>query len=470
MNRRDALALLPCAGITAAAPAGTAKTADKAPRIMQRITRGPRVEQTKLSLRYLGEVRTILEKVRSTELDNLLEASYHIAKTYKNGGKCYTMWDVGHSHSEDMYPDRPGDTDIFTIGYPEEQAKKGDLLIAGVFGTPLNDPRKKGVYVIGSPAPWCGETPDAHLLSEQHRQLRIRPYSDLWIETYSTTWGPIIWLPGAKYPMGAVSGAVGMVTFWMMNADAVRILASEGIAVKVKGDEPKLTDKARFVSLAAPLGEEYFREVMDQLRQIEGELGTAEKIADIAVDAVLSKRSVYVYSAYWEGLAVESNTRMGGLTVYKSVFRSGPDWGLVKNFKGASGDLVIMGICTPDDPTDLEFLDLAKKNGCRTASIGPATRNKAFPSGRSVPTETDFHLGYMCDTYGLFAVPGVERKVCPTSGVLQNQLFYAVSMSIAQRIIERTGNIPTIYPNGAFEGAPYAEFGRVHSIGMKRGY
>lgn len=456
MNRRDALALLSCAAAGAAFPVkpSEAETA----------------EQMKFSLRYLGEVRTILEKIRSTELDNLLEASYHIAKTYKNGGKCYTTWDVGHSLMEDMYPDRPGDTDIFLIGYPEEQAKKGDLLLGGIIARKIEDPRRKGIFVVGSPVPWCGDTPDAHLLSEQHRQYRIRSYSDIWIETYSTTWGPIIWLPGAKYPMGAVSGAVGMVTYWMMIADAVRILASDGIAVKVKGDEPKLADTAKYVSLNAPLGEDYFGEVMNQLLQIEGELGTAEKVADLAVDAVLGKRSVYVYSTNWEGLAVESNTRMGGLAIYKSVFRSGPDWGLVKNFKGASGDLVIMGVCTPDDPTDLEFLDLARKNGCRTASIGPATRDKAFPPGRSVPSETDFHLGYMCDTYGLFAVPGVERKVCPTSGVLQNQLFYAVSMSIAQKIIERTGNIPTIYPNGAFEGAPYTEFGRVHAMGMKRGY
>jgi hypothetical protein len=76
----------------------------------------------------------------------------------------------------------------------------------------------------------------------------------------------------------------------------------------------------------------------------------------------------------------------------------------------------------------------------------------------------------MCDTYGLFAVPGVEKKVCPTSGVLQNQLFYSFSMSCAEKIIERTGNLPTIYPNGAFTGSPYTEFGRVENTGRKRGY
>ncbi len=455
MNRRSMIKTLvgACAGATLARPAFTQ---DSAPE--------------KLSIRFLREVRGILEDIRNTELDNLLEASRHIAMTYRNHGTCYTTWDVGHSRSEDMYPDRPGDTDIFTMEYDETKAKKGDLLLGGIIARKIEDPRKKGVFVVGSAVPWCGDTPEAHLISEQHQQYKIRPFSDLWIETYSTTYGPIIWLPGAKYPMGAVSGPIGMVTFWAMVADAVRILASEGIYVKVKGDEPKLGDTVKYASLTSPLGEEYFKEVLNQLRQVEGELGTAEKIADLAVDAVLAKRSVYVYSKYWEGLAVESNTRMGGLCIYKSVFRSGPEFGLVKNFKGGRGDLVIMGICQPDDPTDLEFLDLAKKNGCTVASLGPATRNKSFPQGRTVPNEADFHMGYMCDTYGIFAIPGVEKRVCPTSGVVQNQLFYAISMSVAEKIIERTGNIPTIYPNGAFEGTPYSEFGRVHNIGLKRGY
>ncbi len=455
MDRRSMMKTLAgaCAGAAFARPGFAANSAPE-----------------KLSLRYLGEVRNIIEDIRSTELDNLLEAARHIAMTYKSGGKCYTTWDVGHSPNEDMYPDRPGDTDIFTIGYAEDKAKKGDLLLGGIIARKIEDPRAKGVFVVGSAVPWCGDTPEAHLLSEQHRQYRIRPFSDLWVETYSTTWGPIIWLPGAKYPMGAVSGPIGMVTFWAMVADAVRILASEGLYVKVKGDEPKFGDTVRYASMTSPLGEEYFREVLNQLRQVEGELGTAEKIADIAVDAVLAKKSVYVYSKYWEGLAVESNTRMGGLCIYKSVFRSGPEWGLVKNFKGGRGDLVIMGICQPDDPTDLEFLDIARKNGCTIASIGPVARDKSFPQGRTVPGEADFHMGYMCDTYGIFAIPGVDKRVCPTSGVLQNQLFYAVSMSVAEKIIERTGNIPTIYPNGAFEGNPYREFGRVHTVGLKRGY
>ena len=456
MERRDVLRLLPAAAGIMAAP-GLSFSFEKS--------------AEPLSGQYLGKVIQILEKISATETDNLLEASYHIAKTVKNGGSCYTTWDVGHTVTEDMYPDRPGDPEIFIGGYPDDKVKKGDLLLGGIIARKIEDPHKKGVFLIGSPVPWCGDTPDARLLSEQHQQYKIRPYSDIWIETYSTTYGPVMWLPGAPYPMGAVSGIVGMVTYWMMIADAVRILAADGISVKVKGDEPKLSGDVKYVSLNKPLGEDYFKEVMRQLKLVEGERGTSDKIAETAIDTILSGNKVYVYSKYWESLAIETNTRMGGLCFYNSVYQIGPNEGfLVKNFKGTSKDFVIMGICRPDDPDDLAFLDICKKTGVKTASIGPITRDGILPKDRNVPLETDFHLGRMCDTFGLFAILGVDKKICPTSGALQNQLFYAVSMRAAELIIERTGNLPTIYPNGAFFGSPYNEFGRVHNLGLKRGY
>ena len=58
----------------------------------------------------------------------------------------------------------------------------------------------------------------------------------------------------------------------------------------------------------------------------------------------------------------------------------------------------------------------------------------------------------MCNTYGLFAIPGVERKVCPTSGLLVNQMHYAVQMQVAEKLIERTGNNPRIDANAAMNG------------------
>ena len=70
-----------------------------------------------LCLEYLDRIVKMFRKIRNLESDTLLEASYHIARTYKNGGNCFCQWETGHSFDGDMFPDRHGDTDIFTLGY-----------------------------------------------------------------------------------------------------------------------------------------------------------------------------------------------------------------------------------------------------------------------------------------------------------------------------------------------------------------
>ncbi|MFA6472242.1 MAG: hypothetical protein WCU00_09410, partial [Candidatus Latescibacterota bacterium] len=252
-------------------------------------------ENTKpLGLRYIEKVRGMLERIRNLESDNLLETAYHVARTVKNGGRCYSQWDMGHEIDFDTFPDRPGDPGLFINGYTPDQAKKGDILLLSRIGQPMEDPHNKGVFVIGATSPWSAESPHPELLTDEAK-LKYRHFCDIWIETGDSTEGAIMDIPGENVRMGPVSGALGLMTFWMINADAVRILARDGIAVNVKGDEPKLINEKyvpfssakrynKPININNPLGREYFEEAMRQLRVIEAEFGTVNRIADMAAD------------------------------------------------------------------------------------------------------------------------------------------------------------------------------------------
>ena len=403
-----------------------------------------------LCLEYLDRVVKMFRKIRNLESDNLLEASYHIARTNKNGGNCFCQWETGHSFDGDMFPGRHGDTDIFTMGYtmgsPSVEPKAGDLLLVSVLRKPLEDPRKKGIFVIGGPTPWCGDTANTELLTERNKNLKIKQYSDIWIETYIPTLGALMWLPGETVPLGPTSGALGMVTYWAMTADAVRVLAREGIHVEVKGDEPSLKNNAPYVNLNKLLADSYFEESIRQIGQIEAELGTIELIAKAAADCILSGGKLYVYSRYHEALSAEASGKRGGLALINTTYADDD------KFEGTQKDFMIMGIYQPDDEVDLKMLQKFRKAGMKIASIGPATRDGKIPQSKTVPKETDFHLGYMCDTYGLFAVPGVAKKVCPTSGLLVNLMFWATAIRLAEEIMERTGNTPGVLSTGAVIG------------------
>jgi len=254
-------------------------------------------------------------------------------------------------------------------------------------------------------------------------------------------------------PIGPVSGILGMTTFWMMMADTCRILARRGLSVPVRGNEPVLTENVQRTGLHDPLMDDYFEQVLLQIEMIGAELGDIRRIAETAVDCLLAGGKVYGYSRYRDALSIEAQTRRAGLALTRGVDEyDGKLRTFEGDFEGGPNDLVIMGIFSPDDEADLGHLDTFRKSGMKIASMGPMTRNGLIPGGRTVPKESDVHVGRMCDTYGLYAFPGFERRVCPTSGALINQIFWATCMEIVEEMIRRNGNVPGAFFSAAIRG------------------
>ncbi|MHB9030932.1 MAG: hypothetical protein ACYC9O_19355, partial [Candidatus Latescibacterota bacterium] len=368
-------------------------------------------------------------------------------------------WDAGHTEA-DSWPGRNGEPEIFSTAFDANKAKKGDLLLAtGQVENPA-ELKKQGVFIIGGPSPWSGDARYPELLRDDIRTLAIKPYSDIYIENQATVLGGMVSVSGMPAPFGAESGIVGKTTIWMMLADACRILAKKGISRPVKGDEPKVTgatvDYRNFsgwVKLSDPLMDDYFKEIINQLEMVFAEYGTIKKIAAMGVDAVLRGGKIWGYSCY-NSIAGEADTRRSGLTITQGCYGHQLDTAEKrKNFQGTSKDFVVMGITKPDDPIDLAMLDTFRQRGMKVASIGPMTRSIQVPRGRTVPKETDLHAGRMCDTYGLFAVPGFEQRICPTSGVALDHLYWVAMMEVVEHYIERTGgDVPGAYYSAALKG------------------
>lgn len=429
-----------------------------------------------LAIRYTKKVRDMLSWIRETQSENILEAAYAIARTVKNNGTCWYSWDMGHSITFDLVQERNGLPKIFTEGYNPEKSKDGDLFLNNIRGNPeiLNDLENKDITVIGSPVPWGSDARGAHLIVRDSAKHRLRPYSNIWIETKIDTIGAIMRVPGMPAPVGPVSGIIGMVTFWMMVADACRILAREGISLQVQGDEPLLkVDNNRRLNLYEPLMDDYFEQIMLQIEMIGAEMGDINRIAELAVDSLLAGGRVWGYSRDRMALAVEAQTRRGGLALTRGIYWNEQKRAITyysgERFEGKASDIVIMGIFEPEDKIDLKCLDIFRKKGMKVTSFGPMTRDSKIPEGKTVPKEADVHVGRMCDTYGLYAIPGFERKVCPTSGALLNQIFWAVCMQIVEEVIRRTGNVPGVFFSAAIKGGT-EHMHRMNEWWRERGY
>ena len=466
MKRRETFKLIPLA-LAGAGSLPSSSRAIETPQPVpgQSVPGQPGPGPEPLSLTYTNNVMRMLRKVRETQSDTILEGAYAIARTVKAGRKVWSCWDLGHTNEADLFPGRNGQPEILTAGYETDKVKDGDLVLAN-FPWPkgyIEDIAKRDLFIIGGPCPWGGDVKGFENIVPDIQKLKVRPFADIWIETFVDHIGAQVRIPGSPAPLGPESGPLNGTILWMMIADACRILARDGVSAKVKGDEPKLSgDSAPWVSLDRPLMDDYFDEVMRQLELIGSELGDIRKMADMAVDTLLGGGNVYFYSRYFPALAGEATGRRGGFVFARGLSDDG-------RMEGTSKDCVIMGTYKPDDEADLKNLDEFKKRGMRVASIGPVTRNNAIPDSRSVHKETEVHVGRMCDTYGLFAVPGFEQKICPTSGILATSILWVMSTELAMGIIRRTGNTPAINFNGALTWAGSYN-AKMTALARERGY
>lgn len=414
---------------------------------------------------YIRRIREMLQWVRETQSDKMLEAAYAIARTVENGKKCWCNWDLGHTYNSDIFPNRIGQPDILAAGYDAKQVQNGDLVFSSFPGPAgyLEDMAKKDLFVIGATCPWSGDVKDyAENIVPEIQKIKNRTYADIWIETNSDSLGAQVKVPGSPAPLGPESGPLYGSIFWMMLADACRVLSRDGKPVPVKGDEPKLSEKTPRVSVNEPLMGNYFDTVMRQLEMIGLEMGDIRKMAKMAVDTLLSGGNVYFYSRYPES-AHEATGRRGGFIFARSL-----EDGKVQ---GTAKDCVIMDTFQPEDEADLRNLDKMKNLGMKVASIGPITRDFKIPEGKIVARETAVHVGRIMDTYGLFAIPDFDRKVCPTFGVLNTAILWTMSGEIVQQIIDRTGgNVPAIIMNGALKWGNTIYNPQIQAMSQSRGY
>ena len=431
---------------------------------------------------YNDKVAAMLRRIRRTQSAKILEAAHAVAERVMRGSACWFVWDMGHSTTFDLGPDRPGVPEIVTVGFDADKARDGDMFFANVWRGSRAPLESKDILVVGSPVPYSQDAADSHLIVEAIAQHRIRPYADIWIETYMHTLGAVVRVKGMPAPVGATSGILGIVVFWMIMADACRILARAGHPVPVRGGALGKPPSPGTINLDAPLMGSYFDTVMKQFEMIGAEAGDIRAAGAMAVDSVLDGRTVYCWSRHNSAISSEGHCRRAGLALMQGIYdREGGQVTqritfedhrfrhTTQPFEGRAGDTVFVGAFEPDNPDDLAMIDRFHGLGMNVATFGPLTRNGQIPAGRTVASSAEIHVGRMSDTEGLFALPGFERRVCPASGALLMQTFWASNLAIVDEIIHRTGDVPGVYYSAEIAGG--AEYlNRMLMMYEERGY
>ncbi len=460
MRRRDAFKLVP---LSLAGLSGLAEKTAAVESMPRTVDRG---EPLPLCLEYPRIIMNMIDWVMQNQAGNMLESAYAIARSLKNGGKLWINWDQGHSTRGEMFPGRHGMPTFLRHGYDSAEAKDGDVLMVSriLSKAQYEDLAKKDIFVIAAPSPWSGDARGFRNVREDIQPLKNGDFADIWLENNITSIGAILNVPGMPAPIGPVSGPLCLAMMWMILSDVCRICSIEGIDIEVMGDEPRLSgDNAGWINTKRPLYQDYYGIVARELELVGAEFGDIRKMAAMTVDTLLSGGKAYYYSRYRETYRGEATGRRGGLALAQGISDD-------EKVELDKKDCVIMGVFQPDDPVDLGHLDDFRKAKVKIGSIGPITRNFNIPEGRCIHKETDVHAGRMSDTYGLFAVPGIDKKVSPSSGISMIAIHWVMSIEIIEQIKARTGgNVPGVHYSGALKwGSDFNK--RVRAMQKDRGY
>lgn len=187
-----------------------------------------------LAERYLELATDLAQRIGRQEMPPIRQAARWCAQAHRAGKRLWHL-DIGHFLPSETATEREGNPRVFTpLAYRVEEVQRvgqGDVLvfgsILGVFALSVDicqQARARGAKVV-----YIGSPVDKRVVPPQHPSgKRVADVVDLVIRTHVPyTDGALTeaWMPAPACPL---SGFANALVFWMLNAEVLRLLNTEG--------------------------------------------------------------------------------------------------------------------------------------------------------------------------------------------------------------------------------------------------
>lgn len=374
---------------------------------------------------YYDKVTGIWDAISTSELPILAEAADQAAISLKNGGKLYCLIVGGHMHLGELRRARAGNPDYLhnwsRIVPPEKVASvgKGDFLLFDYPKPFIKEALDRGAFTVGLRVPYFPNQTTPKGVLAMNKLGTNRLFQDVLLpeecaRATLTTHVPftdgVLYVP--EIPAVRVCGASPQGTFnlyWMLTAEIAMRHASRG----AMGSTQKAQE---FMEIIKKRG----KEIRDSLDHIDA-------VATVMADSLKRGAHYWNYPVYgqdenstleqWSIMVEENTNRASGLVMSKLLI---PD---EIPAKAKAGDFVIIAGETSDVVENIAAAHAFKNAGLTVIYIGPKTEKS---TGEDLSKIADWHIDtFSPERDGVLTIPGFEKKICPTTGVL-----YALAQNI----------------------------------------
>ncbi len=357
---------------------------------------------TPYGVQYYEKAVEIWNREATSELPLIAEAADKAAKTLASGGKLYSQAHFGHMLVKELRSDRPGNPGYLPTGNWQTKDEeydaigKGDFLFFDQTMARVKKAHDRGAFVVGVRVPYLpnGTTPKGVLATyEATNNLLTEDCSDIVLTSGVPFTNGCIYYPQIPAVRGCPISVQGVGNFyWMLTAE---------IAVR---------DKGRGAMGASARAREYIELVKARGAKIRANFAAIDDTARAMAGWVAQGGKYWNYT-FGSEMADENTYRASGIAMSRNA---SPD-DIGKKVK--SGDFVIIAGESCDTKENVEAALAFKAAGVKVIYIGPSKTD-----GGSGPLMTECAERHI-DTFspereGALAIPGFDRKICPTTGVL----------------------------------------------------
>ncbi|MFC1651503.1 hypothetical protein ACFL2X_08025, partial [Candidatus Latescibacterota bacterium] len=367
---------------------------------------------------YYLNMKTIMESIRSNEIELIGDLSSRMAESLKNNGSVWMQAQAGHmgyTEFDEKHKGNPGilRSSLVWNGGDYDKMKPGDVLMTNYVTEEVHAARERGVYVIGVPVCYVdNEWAPRGFVSPNVNDWLLKDVSDVILQSYIPYEQGIVECPQIPEMKICPSAANSLNSlYWMFQAE---------VADKVKNRNAKDVDfSKRYIDILLERIEKAYRLQKDNI------FDNAPTVAMMIGDG----GHFHVRSEH-KGVESESNgVAMGPMMT--NAFRDDKK----------KGDVHLFATIEPDDPTIVSEAKAAKDMGMFVVSIAPG-------NSTALGKLSDVFFDNMCpEGGGMFDINGFDEKVSTMGGVMNNWLMWIFTAQFVDEMVRR-GRIPWFWMGG----------------------
>ena len=365
---------------------------------------------------YYQQVTTLLRAVHA-DAGLFAQVADRAAEALRTGHKVYTDAAVGHMPPPEMADEREGNpAQIHCCGHNcSEQdfaaLEAGDLLLTNHVSEAVRQAREAGVHVVGLPTCYINNstTPPGEVHPNENDWL-LEDVCSVVLATHIPWDQGIVQVPEVpEMPLFPSSSNITCSIHWMLTAEVAAALAT--------GDRPD-----------GSAGRAYLDVLFERLADLHrGELARIDVEAVLVAKRIMAGGRFFVRSRN-PGVQGDANGVAQGLMLTNAFEMRPAD-------EGGDRDTLVIAAVSADDPQELEWADQGRANGNHIVGIGPV-------NSPALREKCDLYFDNRCDEVaGVIAVPGMDERICPVTGILNNILLQMLTAQFVDEMCRR-GAVP----------------------------